>query len=172
LKWAASASASSASRRPSNWRSAAGLSAAMSDAWRKASRLYLDSNALIYFVERADASQAKVADAIAWAVKAGAPIVISEVGVAECLYGAYKSQSAALEALYLEIFDDIALFEIAPLDGARLRAAAKLGAQKGLKLVDAAHFLAAIETQCDVFITNDARFRSSHGVEVVQVERL
>jgi predicted nucleic acid-binding protein len=144
----------------------------MSDAWRKASRLYLDSNALIYFVERADASQAKVADAIAWAVKAGAPIVISEVGVAECLYGAYKSQSAALEARYLEIFDDIALFEIAPLDGARLRAAAKLGAQKGLKLVDAAHFLAAIETQCDVFITNDARFRSSHGVEVVQVERL
>jgi predicted nucleic acid-binding protein len=144
----------------------------MSDAYRHASRLYLDSNALIYFVERADASQAKIGDAIAWAVRAGAPIVISEVGVAECLYGAYKLQSAALEARYVEIFDEITLFEIAPVDGERLRAAAKLGAQKGLKLVDALHFLAALENQCDVFITNDARFRSSHGVEVVQVERL
>jgi predicted nucleic acid-binding protein len=144
----------------------------MSEGYRKASRLYLDSNALIYFVERADARQAKIGEALAWAVTAGAPIVISEVGVAECLYGAYKMRNAALEARYLEIFDDIALFEIAPLDGARLRAAAKLGAQQGLKLVDAAHFLAAMEYQCEAFITNDARFRSSHGVEVFQVQHL
>jgi len=41
-----------------------------------------------------------------------------------------------------------------------------------LKLVDAAHFLAAVENQCDVFITNDARLRSSHGVEVIQVATL
>jgi predicted nucleic acid-binding protein len=144
----------------------------MSDAYQRASRLYVDSNVLIYFVERADTRQAKIADAIAWAVQAGVAIVVSEIGVAECLYGAYKLQSAALEARYLEIFDEIALFEIAPVDGERLKAAAKLGAQKGLKLVDALHFLAAVENQCNVFVTNDLRFRSSHGVEVVQVATL
>ena len=144
----------------------------MSDRYRQASRLYLDSNALIYFVERADESRAKIADAIAWAVTAGVPIVVSEVGVAECLHCAYKLESAALEARHLEIFDEIALFEIAPIDGKRLKDAARLGAKKGLKLVDAAHFLAAVENQCDVFITNDARCRSSHGVEGIQVATL
>jgi len=144
----------------------------MSELYRRASRLYLDANTLIYFVERADAFQAKIAEAVAWAVNSGTPMVVSEVGVAECLYGAYKLRSAALEARYLEIFDDIALFEIAPIDGERLRAAARIGAQKGLKLVDALHFLAALESQCDVFITDDARFRSSHGIEVVYVKHL
>jgi predicted nucleic acid-binding protein len=144
----------------------------MNELYRRASRLYLDANALIYFVERADMRQAKIAEAVAWAVDSGTPIVVSEVGVAECLYGAYKLGNAALEARYLEIFNDVALFEIAPVDGERLKAAARMGAQKGLKLVDALHFLAALESQCDVFITNDARFRYSHGIEVVHVEQL
>jgi len=144
----------------------------VNDALAGASRLYLDSNALIYFVERDDAIQRKVGDAIAGAINSGRPVVISEVGVAECLYGAHKMQSAELEARYLEIFDDIALFEIVPVDGERLKAAARLGAQKGLKLVDAAHFLAAIETECDVFLTGDNRIRSSHGVKVIALRSL
>jgi predicted nucleic acid-binding protein len=144
----------------------------MNDVRVDASRLYLDSNALIYFVEREDSAQKKIGEAIAGAIKAGCPVVVSEIGVAECLYGAYKMQSVALEARYMEIFDNIALFEIARVDGERLKAAAKLGAQKGLKLIDAIHFLAAMESQCDVFLTGDSRIGSSHGIKVLQVESL
>ena len=143
----------------------------MSEAGRPR-RCYLDSNALITFVERADEAQARIADFIARAIEDGGSIVISEVGVAECLYGAFALESEALEARYREIFYDIALFEIAPVDGERLIAAARLGASKGLKLVDALHFLAALETECAVFLTNDNRIRSSHGIDVVAVASL
>jgi predicted nucleic acid-binding protein len=143
----------------------------VSEAWR-AGRLYLDSNALIYFVERADETQAKIAEIIARTISAGETIVISEVGVAECLYGAYKLDSQALEARYNEIFYEIALFDIAQVDGARLKAAARLGAQKGLKLVDALHFVAALEYECTQFLTDDVRIRSSHGIDVVTTASL
>jgi predicted nucleic acid-binding protein len=94
------------------------------------------------------------------------------LGIAECLYGAYKLNSDELEARYNEIFYDIALFEIAPVNGEQWKAAARVGARDGLKLVDALHFVAAVECQCAVFVTNDARFRSSDGVKVVAATSL
>jgi predicted nucleic acid-binding protein len=141
----------------------------MNKAIEEASKIYLDANCIIYFVERADALQAKVAELIRYATDHGQGLACSEIGIAECLFGAFKMASDALEATYNEIFYDIALFDLCPLDGERAKQAAKLGAEKSLKLVDAMHFLAAIETQCDVLVTNDSRIRSSHGVRVVQL---
>lgn len=144
----------------------------MNSALATASRIYLDANCLIYFVERADGLQEKISTFIRNAVEGGRGLVCSEVGLAECLYGAFKAKSAELEAAYREIFFDIALFEICPLDGERAISAAKLGAEKSLKLVDAIHFLAALECGCEVFLTNDERIRSSHGVSVVRLKDL
>jgi predicted nucleic acid-binding protein len=138
----------------------------------KAAKIYLDANCIIYFVERADELQSKVAELIRFAAENDKELACSEVGVAECLYGAFKSKNPELEATYNEIFYDIALFELCPLDGERIKAAAKLGAEKSLKLVDAMHFLAAIEVKCDVFVTNDERFSSSHRIQVLQLRDL
>lgn len=135
-------------------------------------RIYLDSNALIHFIERQDPMQTKIGATLASTVEGGQSIVFSEIGVAECLYGAHKLGSAELEAQYLEIFANSAIFDIVPVDGERLKAAARLGARKGLKLVDAVHFAAAIERKCEVFLTDDERIRSSDGVAVMRVSDL
>ena len=116
--------------------------------------------------------QAKIAATLASTVEGGQSIVFSEIGVAECLYGAYKFGSAELETRYLEILANSAIFDIVPVDGVRLKAAARLGARKGLKLVDAVHFAAAIERKCQVFLTDDERIRSSDGITVVRVSGL
>lgn len=137
-----------------------------------ASRIYLDANCIIYFIERTDELQGKVAKVIQFAGENDRHLVCSEVGVAECLYGAFKAKSRELEAAYKEIFYDLGLFELCAVDGDRVKAAAKIGAEKGLKLVDALHFVAAMEMECEIFVTNDERFRSSHGVEVVQLKDL
>jgi predicted nucleic acid-binding protein len=135
----------------------------------QARQLYLDANLIIYFFEREDDLQEKVALIFSQAVLAGTPIVVSEIGVAECLYGAFRLQSEALENKYREFFYDLPLIRVEPVDGEKLIAAAALGASKGLKLVDAVHFAAAVKTGCDVLVTNDRRFRSSHGVTIVQL---
>ena len=135
-------------------------------------RLYVDSNAIIHFVERRDVKQGKIGAMIASTVEGGELIIVSEIGVAECLYGAYKLKSAELEARYLELFSSSTVFDIVPVDGDRLKSAARLGARKGLKLVDAVHFAAAVERNCNVFLTDDERIKSSDGVAVVRVSAL
>jgi predicted nucleic acid-binding protein len=131
--------------------------------------LYLDANLIIYYFERDDALHDSVASLLSQAILDETPIMVSEIGVAECLYGAFRLQSAELEAKYREFFYELPLVKLIPVDGEKLIAAAALGASKRLKLVDAVHFQAAVECGCDVFVTNDRRFQSSHGVTVVQL---
>jgi predicted nucleic acid-binding protein len=139
----------------------------MIEAVQSAARIYFDANCIIYFVERTDDLHRKVADLISFSQENRKDLFCSEIGVAECLHGAYRAGSAELEKAYDKIFYDIALFELAPIDNQRARAAAKMGAEKSLKLVDAMHFLAGVEFGCDVFVTNDRRFKASHGISVL-----
>jgi len=147
-------------------------SAAMIETIANASRLYFDTNVLIYFVEGSEELSRPLRKLMEFARDAKLPMTMSEIGVAECLYGAYKLKSAALAAHYREIFDEIALFDLVPVDGERLRRAAQLGAEKGLKLIDVVHFLATVDTRCDVFVTGDSRIRSSRGVLVATIDAL
>jgi predicted nucleic acid-binding protein len=131
--------------------------------------VYFDANALIYYVERDDTLQRKVAEIVVKALSVDARLFVSEIGIAECHYGAYRSDRKSVFGAYETLFTAPSIFEILPVDGTQLIAAAKLGAEKGLKLVDAVHFHVAVETSCDVFITNDRRFQSSHGITVLQL---
>ncbi len=144
----------------------------MNELLREAKRVYLDTNCIIYFVEQADERKQKISDLIAHAIKSGIDIVCSEIGVAECFYGAYKLGNLTREAYYSKIFYEISLFKLCPVNGEALMRAAKLGAENNLKLVDAVHFLAATEHKCDLFVTNDTRFKSSHSVHVIQLSDL
>ena len=41
-----------------------------------------------------------------------------------------------------------------------------------MKLIDATHFGSAIAAGCDVLLTNDRKFRSDRGVNVLQLSEL
>ena len=144
----------------------------MNEAIATASKIYLDANCIIYFIERTDETQSKISDLIRFATDKGLGLACSEIGIAECLYGAFKLKSEALASLYHEIFYQVGLLEIGPVDGERAIAAAQLGAEKSLKLVDALHFLSALEMRCDLFVTNDERIKSSHGMTVLRLQDL
>jgi predicted nucleic acid-binding protein len=144
----------------------------MIEIFQSTSRIYLDANIIIYFFERTDALQQKIGSIIADASESNVSLYVSDIGVAECLYGAHKAKSEILAQKYNEAFYDIAFFNLVPVDSERIITAAKLGAEKGLKLVDATHFLAAMEMSCEIFLTNDRRFQSSHNVQVLQISEL
>ena len=171
-QWEELASASSESNLSAGCALAAGSSAAPNSALAL-KRLYLDSNALIRFVERRDPMRAKIGATRASTVEDGQSIVVGGLGVVERLYGAYKGAyklgSAELESRYSEI---LAIFDIVPVGGERLGAAARLGARKSLKLVEAVHFVAAIERKCQPFLTDDERTRSGDGVTIIRVTDL
>ena len=86
------------------------------DAWLDhAERVYLDSNILIYYVEGENPFQDRIGALLREAVSRNIPIVINEIGVCECLYGAYRLGQPDLEAPYLELLFDTEIFTIAPV---------------------------------------------------------
>ena len=125
-----------------------------------ARRVYFDTNAIIYFIEGSGTAQTKIADVWFALMARGVRIFISEISVAECLHGAFRRESFALEQAYTRLFFEDAEFELWPVGLASLLAAARIGALHRLKLVDAIHFQAATDSGCEVFLTNDHRFRS------------
>ncbi len=137
-----------------------------------AKRVDFDTNAIIYFMESNSTFQLKIAELWYALIEQGVEFVTSEIGVAECFYGAFKRQSAELGTVYERLFFQEDVFDIIPVSLALLIEAARLGASLGLRLVDAAHFQSAIISRCDILITNDQRFVSSHGVEVLYVSDL
>lgn len=138
----------------------------------QAENVYFDSNAIIYFVERDDDLRRKIGGAFQIIEDNKISMTTSEIAVAECLYGAHKLKSAALAADYRALFDDIKAFNLVPVTRDILERAARLAPENAMKLVDAIHFASSIAAGCDLLLTNDRKFRSGHGVLVIQISDL
>lgn len=134
--------------------------------------IYLDANVVVYFIERRDAVQAKVADILRAAVAAGCRFAVSEAGVAECFYGVFKLESDVLEQAYAAFFEEAALISICVVDGPLLMRAARLGAREGLKLLDASHVVAALEAGASHLLTNDKAMGATAAIPVIQLSAL
>ena len=135
-------------------------------------RAYFDANSVIYFIEANPEFYSKISSLWYALIERNTTFVTSEICVAECFYGAFRRQSEVLENGYDRLFFEERTFDIRAVDLDTLVGAARLGADLGLRLIDAVHFRTALASQCDIFVTNDRRFRSSHGVRVVQIAEL
>lgn len=142
----------------------------MSSGWlEQTTRLYLDSNILIYYVQ-GEADWQKRADALLTdALSRGIELVANEIVACECLYGAYRLGRAEVETAYRSLFFEAGIITVAPVDFRILDAAARTGAAKGLKLLDASHYCSAIDFGCESLVTNDAKFASDEILRVIQL---
>lgn len=126
-------------------------------------RLYLDSNALIYAFEgdpaHQPASVAKLVQAIGGGhLQTWASLLVR----AEVLVMPLRQADAPRSAFYRRLFDSPALLRMAPLTNAVADASAALRAQHpSLKLVDAMHLAAALESGCMYFLSADRRLRAA-----------
>lgn len=137
-----------------------------------ASRIYADSNTLIYLVEGSPEFLPFAEKLFRYAGEQGITLVTSEITIAECLHGAHKQGSEALAEEYREVFRDMDVFDLIPVAREILERAAKIGAEQKLKLIDAIHVTSAIESGCDVFVTNDRGIKSTPDLKIVQLSEL
>ena len=128
-------------------------------------RLYLDAAPVIYSVEQ----MAPYAAAVN--VRLSAPGVVrvaSALTRLECRVKPLRSGNAAV----LKDFDDFfagSVAEIVALSRAVMDRATEIRAQFKFKTPDAMHLAAAVESACDVFLTNDHRLDSFTGITVEHV---
>lgn len=134
----------------------------------RTSTVYFDTNVIIYYIEYKGDIRDRAAAVIERARDVGARRMTSELAVAECLYKPYQLQNLENIGLYRAAFQS-PFVDLVPLTGDLVIRAAEEGGALGLKLLDAVHYVSALEAGCDVFVTADRKFRSSQYLEVVGI---
>jgi predicted nucleic acid-binding protein len=132
-------------------------------------RVYIDSNIFIYFAEfknpLGDVVRAQV-DAI---IDMGHEIIVSRLALLECIYKPARDGDLELVALYRFMLTESPEIDMVELEDNILDAAATKGGRLGLKLQDAIHYFTALYMDCDVFLTNDVRFKSTGSMKVMSI---
>ena len=127
--------------------------------------IYLDTNIVIYFVERNPSWHAKVVARLAKARLANDLLAVGDLTRAECLVGPFRSSDATLQASYAAFFTDPEI-GLLPITSAICERAARIRAAHNLEMIDALHLATAAEHGCGLFLTNDAKLSRCTAIAV------
>ncbi|MEX6508789.1 type II toxin-antitoxin system VapC family toxin [Jiella sp. M17.18] len=129
--------------------------------------VYLDSNALISFVEVDDDPVIRLFDVVEPGM---AKLFTSELSLSEVLVGPLRDGDHSLVAAYEEFLISDESLTVLPIDRAVLRDAARLRAAFGGKTPDAIHVATAIASNCNVIVSSDQRLRMPKAISRIAVE--
>ncbi len=118
--------------------------------------IYLDSNIVIYLIERPPQFGPRASVRLAAAKAAGDHLVVSELTRLECRSDAIAAANQTLLDQYDEFFAR-AVVQVMPLSTAVVDLATEIRGRHRFKTADALHLAAAIEAGCQSFLTNDLR---------------
>ena len=136
-----------------------------------AGSVYVDTNAIIYSVERIEPYRELLAPMWEEAGAGRFTLASSELVVLETLIKPLREGNVRLEMLFRSIFA-AAEMELIPATLTVWEDAARIRAQTGLATPDAVHAATALSAGCALFITNDTDFRSVEGLPVVVLDDL
>jgi predicted nucleic acid-binding protein len=128
--------------------------------------VYVDTNAVIYFVEKIEPYQ--TASAPLWdALNAGQPeIVTSELTLLEVLVKPLRDGNQALATFYRSLLLGTMGLTCVPIRRTILQGAAGIRAAHSLKTPNAIHAASALDIGCTLFVTNGSGFRRVSGLHV------
>jgi predicted nucleic acid-binding protein len=118
--------------------------------------IYLDTNIVIYFVEKHSKYGSKVGSRLAAAQVAKDAFALSDLTRMECLVGPLKSGKNSLLTDFNSFFQ-LPTVTVLTMLAAVFDRAAHIRATWSFSALDALHLAAAVEHGCGLFLTNDAR---------------
>jgi uncharacterized protein len=126
---------------------------------------YLDTNVLIYFVERNPTFGARASARIFAIQAASDPILLSDLTRMECLVMPFRTGDTKLEASYNAFFN-LQGVQVVAITRAVCEEAARIRAHFPFKQMDSLHLAAAVAHGADVFVTNDTRLNAFTGLTI------
>jgi predicted nucleic acid-binding protein len=127
--------------------------------------VYLDTNIVIYFVERNPTWWPKVTARLARFRASKEEFAVGDLSRAECLVGPFKAGNEVLEASYRAFFADPDI-RVLPMTAIVCERAARIRAVYRYDLPDALHLATAVEHGCGLFFTNDGRLARCKEITV------
>ena len=136
------------------------------------SRLYLDTNILIHFVEGHATHMDALRQLFAAIDDRAVTAVTSELTLAEVLVKPLELGRTDVAAVYETLLSDASPIQVAAIDRAVLKQSAAVRARDGGRLFDAVHVATAITTECHYFVTQDTRIRAPLSLPLLRIEEL
>jgi predicted nucleic acid-binding protein len=133
------------------------------------SRVYVDSNIFIYFIEKHAGFLTQVRSIFDEVSVSGGVLLTSELTLAEWLCLPARQEDLELVALYLELFETSGDVEQIALTGQVAKQAAMVAGQMKLKLLDAIHYVSALNAGCTHFLSADAIFKVVPSITVIHI---
>lgn len=118
--------------------------------------VYLDTNIVIYFVEKHSKYGPKVTSRLSAALAANDTFALSDLTRMECLVGPLKMGKPSLIASFNTFFQ-LPTVMVLHMTAAVFDRAAQVRATGGFSALDALHLAAAVEYGCGLFLTNDTQ---------------
>lgn len=132
-------------------------------------RVYVDTNAFVYFLQRHPEFYGRVLPLFEAAAQGRLQLVSSELTVAELLVQPYKLGRADVAATYRRFLKDEGLIELVPISLNVLEAAAASRGTLGGSLADAIHIATASLSDCVALVTNDHGIRAAPPLKIIQL---
>ena len=130
--------------------------------------VYLDTNIVIYVVQRSESFREAAAARLRKFSEDRALFAASHLVRMECRVGPLAQQDEGALAGFDRFFarPDVRMLE---LTAATFDRAAVIRAKHGFHVVDALHLAAALEGGCDAFFTNDARLAAFPDLRIISL---
>jgi predicted nucleic acid-binding protein len=135
-------------------------------------RVYFDTNAFVYFLDRHPEYFGLVAPFIEAAAHGALFGITGDAAVAETLVKPYQLDNLPLVASIKAFFHAGDFLSIRPHDSETFDLAAQFRARLGMKFIDALHYATAVRAGCQFLLTNDAGIRSTPALEVLSIKAL
>ena len=133
-------------------------------------RVFLDTAPIIYFLQRNASYFEQMKNILRYLRQEGTSFVSSDITTEEYLVMPYRENNLPL-TFALDRFILLAQVEIVHTSSAIAKRAARIRAEyKGFKAMDALQIATAMESDCDLFLTNDKQLRQFDGIKCFTVD--
>jgi uncharacterized protein len=127
--------------------------------------VFLDTNVVIYLIERTPDLGTVAANAVQDLIAHGERLVVSDLVRMECSVRPLRLNDAITLAAFNGYFDSEDV-DVAAITGAVCNRAAIIRAKYNFRPMDSLHLATAIENGCQRFLTHDVRLRGFPDVAV------
>ena len=130
----------------------------------KNKRVYFDTNIIIYLIEGFPEYQKSV-DEIQEVLETSQCVAItSDITICESLIKPFKDNYLEGVKIFQSFLEESGIFELIPTARSTYIKASLVSATQSLKLPDAIHVATAIQSRCDIFLTNDKSIKTPNSI--------
>ena len=135
-------------------------------------KIYFDSNIFIYALEDSKEYRSRITALFSRVQQTGSLVVTSELTLAECLVKPFENAEGLSIRHYQNYIKTTDFLKVKSVTRTILKEAARNKAIYRNKLPDSIHLATALESDCVIFITNDANIKIPDNITKLVLKEL